>query len=390
MAEMKHVAFITSDFPPLPGGIARLCWEVSQRLAGHGWRVTVIAPEASSAQTQGNAAVIRVGGRRPMRDLAMARRLRRLGPVDAVMCAVWYPDGVVAALAGVDAPLAVWAHGAEIYHRKNPGVRALFGGLQSRLHHLVFRKSQVVLANSHFTERLVKEKAPNVRRVAVIPLGTDPEFFQPGTRMPEEGGIGPSLRGKRVILSVGRLVAYKGYETILRAVAQLQSSGPVVYVLVGEGPYRSRLEEVATELGLGELVHFAGRTTDEELARWYQAADAFALCSEERPSEGAVEGFGIAFLEASASGLPVVATNSGGIPDAVVDGETGFLVPVGDVAAVSEALKRLLDDSALAARMGEAGRRRVLTHFNWDSTAAAVSQVLDSLLPQPAAPGKGR
>ncbi len=224
------------------------------------------------------------------------------------MCAVWYPDGVVAALAGVDAPLVVWAHGAEIYHRRNPGLRALFGRLQSRLHHLVFRRSQLVLANSRFTADLVKEKAPNVRRVAVIPLGTDPEFFRPATGALHETAIGPSLRGKRVILSVGRLVGYKGYETILRAAAQLQSLGPVAYVLVGEGPYRSRLEEVATELGLSELVHFAGRTTNEELARWYQTADVFALCSEERPGEGAVEGFGIAFLEASASGLPVVAT----------------------------------------------------------------------------------
>jgi phosphatidylinositol alpha-1,6-mannosyltransferase len=161
-----------------------------------------------------------------------------------------------------------------------------------------------------------------------------------------------------------------------------------MYVLVGEGPHRSRLEEVTAELGLGNLVHFAGRATDDELARWYQSADVFAMCSEERPREGAVEGFGIAFLEASASGLPVVATNSGGIPDAVADGETGLLVPPGHVAAVSQALRRLLDDPALAARMGDAGRRRVLTHFNWGNTAAAVSQVLDSLLPQPAASGE--
>jgi phosphatidylinositol alpha-1,6-mannosyltransferase len=161
----------------------------------------------------------------------------------------------------------------------------------------------------------------------------------------------------------------------------MHAHGALKYVIVGDGPHRPALEALARHMGIESLVHFAGEVPDRELARWYAAADVFALCSEERRGERSVEGFGIVFLEASASGLPVVGTKAGGIPDAVADGETGLLVPPGDPDAVAHAIGRLLQDNELALRMGSAGRDRVLNQFNWGNTAIALSRELQSLLP---------
>jgi len=379
---MKHVAFITEDFPPLPGGIARLCWEVSDRLAMLGWRVTVIAPELGEAPervSNTHARIIRVTGRRPLRDLKMALQLRPLGTFDAVICATWYPDGLVALLSRVRAPVAIWAHGSELYDWNRRGGRRLLTGLRRRVRHRVFGRADVVFADSRFTRRLVKEFAPACQRIEVIPLGTDPSVFRPDLKA-EEVKRRLGLSGEKVILSVSRLAAHKGHETVMRAVRLLSPRSALKYVIVGDGPRRQSLEVLSERLGIRRLVHFAGKVADEELPLYYSMADVFALCTEERRSEGGVEGFGLVFLEASASGLPVVATNAGGIPDAVVDGETGFLVPPGDSAAVATAVDRLLGDAELAAKMGAHGRQRVLDQFNWDNTSIAVSRQLESLL----------
>jgi phosphatidylinositol alpha-1,6-mannosyltransferase len=228
---------------------------------------------------------------------------------------------------------------------------------------------------------LVKELVPACQAIEVVPLGTDPDVFKP------EPGAGLLRRqlgfeGARVVLSVSRLSAYKGHETIMRAIPLMQSGSALRYVIVGDGPHRQSLETIAERLGIRAQIHFAGRVPDQELVLYYAMADVFALCTEERRDETDVEGFGIVFLEASASGLPIVATNAGGIPDAVADGETGFLVPAGDPAATAIALDRLLLDDQLAAAMGARGRRRVLQHFNWDNTARIVSHHLGSALPR--------
>ncbi len=185
-----------------------------------------------------------------------------------------------------------------------------------------------------------------------------------------------------MILSVSRLAQYKGHETVMRAVSLLGGRFPVSYVIVGDGPGRQSLEGSAQRLGIQDHVHFAGKIPDHELPSFYAMADVFVLCTEERKHEASVEGFGVVFLEAAAAGLPVVATRAGGIPDAVADGETGFLVPPGDAPAVAEAIGMIFRDDSLALRMGQAGRQRVLDRFNWENTAAVVSRELHSLLAQ--------
>jgi phosphatidylinositol alpha-1,6-mannosyltransferase len=158
--------------------------------------------------------------------------------------------------------------------------------------------------------------------------------------------------------------------------ALVQAGLDVGYVVVGTGPDRDRLERLAASLGVLERVRFAGFVPDDLLPSYYHGCDLFALISRHAPGRAAVEGFGIVFLEAGACGRPVLGGRSGGVADAVAEGESGLLVDPGDVEEVAGALSRLLTDGALARRLGEGGRQRVQRSFDWARRSEEVRKVL--------------
>jgi rhamnosyl/mannosyltransferase len=194
----------------------------------------------------------------------------------------------------------------------------------------------------------------------VIPFGFDPERFA-GVPGPAPGREAP------VVLFVGRLVEYKGVDVLLRALAGLEH---VRAVLVGDGPRRVALEELAADLGLGGgRVTFAGEVTDEQMARFYAACDLFVL-----PSVTRAEAFGVVQLEAMAAGKAVVSTSvPTGVPWVNQHERTGLVVPPGDVPALRAAIRRLLADPDLRARMGREGRARVARDF---TPARMIQQML--------------
>jgi phosphatidylinositol alpha-1,6-mannosyltransferase len=148
------------------------------------------------------------------------------------------------------------------------------------------------------------------------------------------------------------------------------------YVIAGDGPLRPYLQRLAASVGVADKVTFAGAVSDEDLAQWYQRAAVFAMLSRESPSDGGAEGYGLTFIEAGAWGKPVVAGNSGGIPDAVVDGVTGLLVAPTDLAAIADALTRILADPEFAARLGAQGRDRAINELSWPNFTAAFERTL--------------
>jgi phosphatidylinositol alpha-1,6-mannosyltransferase len=226
-----------------------------------------------------------------------------------------------------------------------------------------------------YTRRILSElgleqQANNVR---TVPLGTDPEQFQPGvstTQIRRTYG----LEGGPWILTVARLDWHKGLDTVIRALPAVRAVHPSVrYAIAGVGDARPYLERLTTELGLTDAVRFVGFVPESDLPALYNAADVFALVS--RRYDLLVEGFGIAAMEASASGVPVLAGREAGLIDAVRDGETGLLVDPYCAAAVAEGLNRLLADAALRQRLGAAGRRAVETYFNWDRVVRDIEDI---------------
>jgi phosphatidylinositol alpha-1,6-mannosyltransferase len=181
------------------------------------------------------------------------------------------------------------------------------------------------------------------KKLVRLAPGIDTEHFSPdkkNQRLRRELG----LEDKKVIVSVGRLVHRKGQDFLIDALALIAPRIPSVHLLlVGEGPYRSELEKRANSLGVRERITFIGRVKYAELPEYICAGDIFAMPSRSRLAGLEVEGLGIVYLEASACGLPVIGGVSGGAPDAVIEGETGFSVDGKSAQAIAQAAIQLLD-----------------------------------------------
>src|SRR5438132_1536144 len=275
-------------------------------------------------------------------------------------------------------PYCVFLYGADLlserhkYHHsrlKRRASRAILGG------------AAALVAISNWTRDLALTVLGELgldghgQRLRVVHLGTDPARFRPrvdGTelsrRLELADGSGAGLGSTRWLLTVARLEPHKGIDTVLQALPAILARAPDVrYAVAGAGAAaeRAKLERLASELGVAERVQFLGEVSERDLPALYGLATVYVGASRRGERIG-VEGFGISLVEASACGLPVVAGNSGGVPDAVRDGETGFLVPPEDPAAFCDAICRLLADDELARRVGAAGRRAVETYYNWD------------------------
>jgi phosphatidylinositol alpha-1,6-mannosyltransferase len=176
-------------------------------------------------------------------------------------------------------------------------------------------------------------------------------------------------------LSVGRLQRRKGHDNAIRAVASLREELPNLrYVIAGDGEERARLEQLAADLQVEDSVFFAGTVSAEELPAFYAACDVFVLPNRV-DEDGDLEGFGIVFLEAAASGKPVIGGDSGGVPEAVERDVTGLLVDGANVAAVSAAIQHLATSEPCRRRLGTAGRARVERCFSWDRAAHTISDL---------------
>ncbi|MBS2020018.1 MAG: glycosyltransferase [Deltaproteobacteria bacterium] len=247
--------------------------------------------------------------------------------------------------------------------------------------------ADAVICVSRFARGLARAQGVEESKLLSIENGVDGERFRPAlpSRSPSRAPLAeaaPPLARRlglggdaEVLLTVSRLAPRKGHATVLRAVARLAPSRPrLVYVFTGASEAMiAELSAEARALGIADRVVSAGFVADDELPELYRLASAFVLLSETEADDD-VEGFGIALLEAAATGVPSVASRSGGMPEAIVDGETGLLVAPGDPGAAATAIARLLDDVPFAARLGERARARALEAF---SEARACDRLLD-------------
>lgn len=222
-----------------------------------------------------------------------------------------------------------------------------------------------------------RDTAEEVRRLA----GVTPAVIPYGVGLPPQAPAAPAPAGAQAlagapfgVLFVGRLVERKGVRVLLEAMAHLGARRAWRAVIVGDGPERGKLEAYAAALGLGERVSFRGRISSAELAEAYAAAQALVLPAVV-DQRGDTEGLGVVLLEAMSHGVPVIASRIGGITDIVEDGKTGLLIAPGDARQLAAAVERLAEDTALARRLGEAGRRVVQERFGWEAIAARWEEV---------------
>jgi phosphatidylinositol alpha-1,6-mannosyltransferase len=362
---VENIIFFTIDFPPHPGGMSRHCLEAVNVLSRQGYRVAVITAGGGQEYpgTEG-IEIIRVPGTSyetifdnylsSVWSFAKAgMRYCRSHRVRACFANTWTIAGAAALLVKIlcAVPYIVFAHGLDILSAL-PHAKAVW------LMRRVFGNSRAIIANSLFTRNLIAAHAP-AGRVTVI----HPAVEQ--SRLKGQAGIDPRLAGKRFILTVARLVESKGIDTVISGLpAVLQAVGDIRYCIVGSGPQEEKLRKLAQDLGVGERVIFAGQVPDQALGAYYAACEFFIMVSRQVPERGEVEGFGIVFLEAALFAKPSIASRCGGIPDAVIDGQTGILVDPDDPRQTAAAAVRLLSDRDLCSRLGSQARGRAEKEFN--------------------------
>lgn len=294
-----------------------------------------------------------------------ALRLLLLERPNVAHCGDLFPPALVGLLLKqfFGLPYLVYCHGEEITQIDRRHYQPLV-----RDH--IYRNADGVVAASSFAQQNLIRIGVSPDRIRQITPGVDCDRFQP---RPRNAGLVQrhGLEDKRVLLTVGRLVRRKGHEVVLRAFSALAPEFPDLrYVIVGEGPEREGLERQCKELGISDRVLFVGGISNEELPDFYNLCDIFVMTNRE--SRGDIEGFGMVFLEASASGKPVVGGLSGGAGQAIQHGVTGLLVDPENSVEVASNLKRLLLDPSLMQRMGTAGLRRVREEFGWESRSRAL------------------
>jgi phosphatidyl-myo-inositol dimannoside synthase len=361
------------NFSPCGGGISRLCRQIVAAWRAQGGRVVVLRqpdPHGESSETVTDPSEVSVPAGWPRREISAFRALRGMRSASAVICRIWYPEGLLALLAGVH-PRVILAHGSELTPARSVWRRSI----RKWLLRVVCETADLVVANSEYTRRMVLCNAPRARVVS-LPLGVDHERFCPQGR--EEARRRLGLDGRVVISSVSRLRAYKGHDTVLKAIAGLSAADRerLVYLVAGRGPHQPVLRSEAERLGVSRNVRWLGFLAEEDLPDVYRASDLFVLCTREAPQRQEVEGFGLVFLEAQACGTPVVGTRSGGIPEAIRDGEGGWLIEPDDAGGLTQILSDLVRDPARFRAAGLAARRRVERECTWQHYLARLTAIL--------------
>jgi phosphatidyl-myo-inositol dimannoside synthase len=371
--EIPRTLLVTNDFPPRVGGIQRTLHALVRELPPD--RITVLAPlwDGSEAFDGGERYRIFRAPRRLLWPTPTTRRLTDglIGGSGAEV--VLFGDAMPLAamgpgLAGRGIPYLVAAHGFDYWLSLLPGAHASLVYMTSRAAH-------VPVMCSAFIARVVRTAVPEDVPVSVMYPGADVEAFRPG--LPTDHVLDRhGLAGRPVVACVSRLVARKGQDVLIRAMTIVRRRVPdAALLIVGDGPYRSALERLAAGAPSGSVV-FAGQVSEEELPTYYAAGHVFAMPCRTRLGGLEVEGWGNVFIEAAACGRPVVVGDSGGARESVVDGETGVLVDGRNVEQVADAVSRLLEDPALAERMGKAGRERVERFYTWPRAAAQLGRWL--------------
>lgn len=364
-----HLLMITELFLPTKGGTAVSFNDDFRRLGGKEVHIVTADVPGAADFDQGHPNRIHrlVLRRRPwlkpeslfiyfklfLKSLSITLTRR----VAAIFAGRVLPEGLIALVIGrlTGRPVLVYAHGEEL--------TSWGRGRKFQVMCFVMRHADWVLSNSDYTrDTLVDLVGVKPSNIAVIYPTVDEERFHPELQSSDlRSTIGLS-EGQQLILSVGRLQRRKGFDNVIRALAILRQQGlDVDYALIGIGDDLDYLRGIAQELEVPDHVHFLGHVSYEDLPRWYNACEVFAMPN--RDIDGDTEGFGLVFLEVAASGKPSIAGKAGGTGSAVVDGETGLRVNGEEVQEIAHALKHLLCNPAEAEEMGRKARLRVHENF---------------------------
>ena len=366
----KKILLVTNDFGPRAGGIETFVIGLLERIKGH--EVTVFTSQQGDTSVYDQQWIDKFGVR-VIRDQSkillpswrvtrVAKKIVAAKNIDVVVFGAAAPLALMSPSlrkSGVKKIIAL-THGHEVWWAKIFPFRLAIKRIGKNVDHLTYLGE---FTRQAISKPLTRKSATEMVKIAP---GIDTAHFIPQPdAMQKRKELG--LQDKKIIISVGRLVHRKGQDNLIQAMPAVLKKMPNAHLLlVGEGPYRKHLEKLVMKSSLEQNVTFAGRIMYDRLPSYLSAADLFAMPSRSRFFGLEVEGLGIVYLEASACGIPVVAGNSGGAPDAVLEGVTGLCVDGTNIEQITAAIVEICSDAERASHMGAAGRNWIVNQWRWD------------------------
>lgn len=345
---MKRLVILTYDFRPNNGGIARLCSEIENCCIKYNVDYLVVTNVPGEADDH----IVRICGRRGILELKILRYLRNnLKEGDVILTGTFHPDGILGILSGF--PTFYLAHGAEFL----PGKTFFRKHIWPLYRNIVLKLPIKIITNSHYTANLVKS-CGKTTDIVPIPLAVDEQRFCPTKEKINDG--------KLHICSISRLEKFKAQDFVIQTIAELpqECKEKICFDIAGKGICKLELEKLVIENALQEQVKFIGFVADNDLCDFYSSHDLFILTTRLEPDN--VEGFGLVFAEAQSCGTACIGSKSGGIPDAVEDGNGGWLIDQDNKEQLTIILKNLVDDRHLVIDACERARHRIVTSCTWE------------------------
>ncbi len=382
-----RLLLVCTEFPPGPGGIGTHAWQIARGLDQLGWDVAVLTPQDYAAESE-----IQAFNRdqpfqiRRLQDVSGAPR-KAIYRLKSLRQSIrdWQPL-IVLASGGRASWLTAWAtlrcsipwasvgHGTEF---------APCSSWERAITRWAYSRADGLVAVSNYSRRRLIELGIQPGFLKVIHNGADPSVFYP-LKQDKIQRYKRSLNLPRapILLTVGNVTERKGQDIVIQALPEVLREFPgTQYLVAGLPTLAMELRELSNRLGISDNVRFLGRVEPAELVLLYNACDVFVLTSR-HTSSGDFEGYGIAVVEAALCGKPAVGTENSGLAEAMVDGQTGLLVPEDDPPSVAGAILTLLRSREMRGRLGEAARRRALKEQTWETRTAIYDAFLRQIIHQ--------
>lgn len=372
------ITILTNDYPPMGGGISYYMKGLKEGLDELGAVCSVLFCPLAKLDHADNSKVsmFPISGKWTYQRVSACREILKkctykILDSDLVVIGTWSPLGTAFIQSFPDHKIKsiLLAHGNDVLE---PSRSFRYRRKMKK----VFNTVTYVATASNYTAGLCRRYT---RREAVpIGAGLDERFFN-------EDQIGSKIYETPItfkILSVGRLVERKGFDSVIRSLVEIDKEHQDwTYTIIGEGPYRSVLEKLIAANKFQDKISIQSGIGFKDLLSWYRNSDIFIMTSRLIREKGEVEGLGLVYLEAGASGLPVIAGRGGGVEDAVINGVNGLMVDPRSVQDIARAIRELLENKELRVKLGETGKRIVKKNWRWEIVARRILKVagIDSL-----------
>jgi len=385
-----NILLMSYDYPPYTGGIANVSHKTALQLSKMGERIIVVSGKTRGAEEfdrTNDFLTYRCSNIFFLRELALIFLLPYFvlkHKINVIYILVWCQGGFAAYLTSklLKTPYILHAQGSEFLDYKKTFLDKIKYGLFRRQYKKwVLNGAKKIIAISNYTKNIVIKEGAMESRVCIIHWAVDMDRFKPGLDI---GSVISryNLTGKKVLLTVSRLVRYKGHDTVINLLPQILKKIPnTVYMIVGSGSDRVYLEALVKKLNLEKDVIFTGHADDSILPLYYNACDVFIMLTRESPETADFEGYGLVYLEANSCSRPVIGAMTGGIPDVIKNNMTGYLIEPDDTQEIINKITLLLENKELAKKLGEEGRRRIAEDgLTWEAAGEKIRSILRAYL----------